>query len=83
MSALLEHHNRAAGELVWHIVMGPREVGGTFADSLILLESVIAGTVVALSKLGSDENVFDLLMERVRVRIAELRLGDIEPEGSA
>lgn len=83
MSALSDLHNRLAGEIVAAIVKPTIEAGGDHAAVLVLLESVIAGTVVVLAKLGGDEVVLDVLVEGVKARIAELRLKDAPPHGSA
>lgn len=81
MSAQTDLHNRLAGQIVASIVKPPLAAGGTETDVLILLESVIVGTVLAIVKLGGDEKVLDVVIERVRERLAEIRLGDIEPRG--
>lgn len=74
-------HNRLAGQIVASIVKPPLEAGGQFTDVLVLLESVIVGVLLMGVKLGGDEIVFDSLMERVKGRLAELRLKDIKTEG--
>lgn len=76
-------HNQAAGEIVKQIVKPTLEAGGEFTDVLVLLESVILGVMCVAVKLGGDEIVLDQVMAGVKQRMAELRLGDIETEGSA
>lgn len=78
-----EIHNRIAGEIVKQIVKPPLEAGGEFTDVLVVLESVILGVMLMGVKLGGDEKVFDVLVERVKGRLAEQRLGGLPPAGSA
>lgn len=78
-----ELHNRLAGQIVASIVKPPLEAGGTSIDVLILFESVAVGVMLALTKLGGDEIVFDTIAERVKERLADLRLRDIATGGSA
>lgn len=76
-------HNRLAGQIVAAIVKPPLEAGGGEADILVLLESVILGVCLTIVKLGGDEIVLDAVMERVKGRLAEQRLGGIDTKGSA
>jgi hypothetical protein len=78
-----EIHNRIAPEIVKSIVRPPLDAGGSMTDLLILLESVILGVVLMGVKLGGDDKVLDLVVERVKERLAEQRLGKIETSGSA
>lgn len=76
-------HKRVAGEVIRLIVTSPIEAGGNFTDVLAILESVIVGVIYAIARLGGDEIVLERVAERVKERLAELRLSDIEPGGSA
>lgn len=76
-------HNRIAPQIVASIVKPPLEAGGEFKDVLIVLESVIVGVMLAGVKLGGDTKVLDLVIERVRERLAKARLAPIEPAGRA
>lgn len=78
-----EIHNRIVGEIVASIVKPPLENGGEYTDVLIVLESVIVGVVLMAVKLGGDQKVLDLVVERVKERLAKQRLGDISTAGSA
>lgn len=78
-----EIDNRIAGEIVKQIVKPPLEAGGEFTDVLVVLESVILGVMLMGVKLGGDEKVLDVLVERVKERLAEQRLGGLPPAGSA
>jgi hypothetical protein len=80
---LTELHNRRAGQIVREIVKPTLDAGGTPASVLVLLESVTAGTIHALTKIGGDEIVLDLFMKQVSERLALLRLGPIGAKGSA
>lgn len=76
-----EIHNRVAGEIVKSIVKPPLDAGGGMTDVLIVLESVILGVMLFAVKLGGDDKVLDFLVERVKRRLAEQRLGGIPPAG--
>jgi hypothetical protein len=78
-----EIHNRLAGEIVRQIVKPPLDAGGEFTDVLILLESVILGVMLIAVKLGGDEIVLDLIVDRVRERLAEQRLAGLDMKGNA
>lgn len=78
-----ELHNVLAGRIVASIVRPVMETGGDYLQVLILLESVIIGVLLAGVKLGGDDAVADAVFARVKERLAELRLGDIKPEGEA
>ena len=83
MNAQHELHNRIAGPIVASIVKPIIESGGECTDILVLLESVIVGVSLAIVKLGGDEIVLDTLFDGVKARLAELRLKNIQPSGSA
>lgn len=80
-------HNATAGPIVAAIVKPTLKAGGGMPEVLVLLESVIAGTLVTICKLGGDEIVLDAVMDEVRDRtremLAQMRLGNVEPGGSA
>lgn len=78
-----ELHNKLAGEIVRSIVKPPLEAGGQFTDVLVLLESVVVGVLLAGVRLGGAEIVADTVFDRVRTRLAELRIGPIPTEGRA
>lgn len=48
ITALREHHNKAAGEIVKAIVAPIVDLGGTEGDALVLLESVVAGVLLTM-----------------------------------
>lgn len=50
-------------------------------DILVLVESCVMGAYLALVKLGGDEKVLDVMMAGIRRRLAERRLGGIQPAG--
>ncbi len=76
-----ELHNKLSGQIVSDIVRPMILEGMTPTEALVLLESVIAGVFLAIVKLGGDEPVGDKLMEGVKLRLAEIRLKNIEPWG--
>lgn len=76
-------HNRIAPEALKAIIRPINEAGGSVEDILVVLESVIVGVVLYGAKVGGDEIVVDTIMEGVKARLAEQRLGPIKPAGSA
>ena len=68
-----ELHNRLAGQIIASIVKPPLEAGGSVTNVLILLESVIVGTVLACTTLGGEEIVLDKVVDRAKVRPAAIR----------
>jgi hypothetical protein len=80
--AATELHNRLANQIVAQIVNEPIAAGGTISDGMILCESVLAGVVLGCFELGSDAKVLDLVVGRVKERLAKARLEDLEPKGN-
>jgi hypothetical protein len=76
-----ELHNKLAGEIVASIVKPVLEGGGSWSDVLIVTESVVVGISLAGVRLGGDEKMLDIMIDRARQRLAEIRLGDIETVG--
>jgi hypothetical protein len=76
-----EIHNQIVGDIVKSIIRPPLDAGGEMTDVFVVLESVILGVILLSVKLGGDELVIDALMERVKARLAEQRLADIQPKG--
>lgn len=87
MNIQADLHNRLVGEIVASIVKPPLEHGGDIKDIMVLLESVVAGVLLAAVKLGGDNIVLDVLIEGVKARATEIlaskRLGSIDPAGRA
>lgn len=87
MTAQSELHNRMVGEIVKSIVIPPLTSGGDFKDVMVVLESVIAGVVLGMFKLGGDNIVLDTVMDQAKARVREImardRLGPLETKGSA
>ena len=78
-----EIHNRDAGAIVRQIVKPTLDAGGSMTQVLVLLESVVTGVLTVAVKLGGDNVVLDTLIEGARARMADIRLTDIPPKGSA
>ncbi len=87
MTAQSELHNRIVGEIVKSIVVPPLTAGGDYKDVMVVLESVIAGVVLGMFKLGGDNIVLDTVMDAAKARVQEImardRLGPLETKGSA
>lgn len=78
-----ELHNRLAPEIVASIVKPVTKSGGTVEEILLVTESVLVGITLYCVRLGGDEKVLDAIVNGARARLAAIRLGSIEPEGSA
>lgn len=83
MSAATDLHNKLAGEIVRAIVKPVVDRGGSTAEIMVLTESVLFGIALICIRLGGDNVVLDVMVENVRRRLAETRLGPIPPAGSA
>jgi hypothetical protein len=79
--AAAELHNRLAKQIVSQIVNEPIAAGGTMSDVMMLCESVLVGVVLGCFQLGSDVKAFDLIVTRVKERLARVRLEDLETKG--
>jgi hypothetical protein len=80
--AATELHNRLANRIVSQIVNEPIAAGGTVSDVMMLCESVLVGVVLGCFQLGNDVKAFDLIVTRVKERLAKVRLEDLEAKGS-
>ena len=80
--AATELHNLLAKQIISEIVNEPIAVGGTMSDVMMLCESVLVGVVIGCFQLGSDAKAFDLIVTRVKERLAKIRLEDIDTNGS-
>ena len=60
----------------------PIAAGGTMSDMMMLCESVFVGVVLGCFQLGSDVKVLDLIVGRVKERLARIRLEDIDAKGN-
>lgn len=74
-------HNKLAGQIAAEIIRPVITSGGDVADVMVLAESVMIGVALACIKLGGDEKVLDVMFERAKNRLAEIRLTDIETVG--
>lgn len=74
----VDAHNEAVQRLVKEMwVAANREPEAL----MVLCESLLVGVCMFTIKLGGDEAVLEVMMERARERLAELRLADLETEG--
>lgn len=67
-------HNLVAPEIVKQIIKAPVETGGTPAECMVILESVIVGVLLVVAKPGDDAAILDTMIEGAKRRIAEIRL---------
>jgi hypothetical protein len=79
--AATELHNRLANRIVSKIVNEPIAAGGTMSDVMALCESVLVGVVLRCFHLGNDAKAFDLIVTRVKERLAKIRLEGLETKG--
>ena len=80
--AATQLHNRLAKQIASQIVNEPIAAGETPSDVMMLCESVLVGVIFGCFQLGSDAKAFDLIVTRVKERLAKIRLEDLEPKGS-
>jgi hypothetical protein len=52
------------------------------SDVMMLCESVLVGVLLECFKLGDDVKMLDLIVGRVKERLAKARLEDLETKGS-
>lgn len=79
--AATELHNRLAKEIIAKIAKEPIAAGGTISDALFLCESVLVGVLIEFSRLGNDTQLLDLIVTRVKDRLADVRLTNVTPRG--
>jgi hypothetical protein len=80
--AAAERHNRLAKQIVSEIVYALICDGGSMSDVMMLCESVLVGVLLECFKLGDDVKMLDLIVGRVKERLAKARLEDLETKGS-
>jgi hypothetical protein len=78
-----ELHNRIAGEIVRLIVKPTFDAGGGPADVMELCESVLVGVALACIRLGGDNTVLDVMFDRAKGRLAEIRLAELPVAGES
>ena len=78
-----ELHNRLAKQIVSLIADEPIKAGGTISDVMALLESVLVDVVLGCFAPGSDVKALDLVVGRVKERLAQVRLNQLETKGSS
>ena len=81
--AATELHNRLAKQIVSLIVNEPIKAGGTISDVMTLLESVLVDVTLGCFEPGSDIKALDLVVGRVKERLAQVRLEKLETKGSS
>jgi hypothetical protein len=69
-------------QIVDQIVKEPIAAGGTMSDVMMLCESVLVGVVLGCLPLGHDVKVLDLIVGRVKERLARVRLEDLDAKGN-
>jgi hypothetical protein len=70
---IAEMHNKIAGEIVASIVKPMVDIGGNGSDILLLLESVIVGTLLMTTKPEADGKILSLVLKRAELRVTETR----------
>lgn len=82
IEAATELHNRLIEKIVRTMVEEPIAAGGTMSDIMMLCESVLVGVMVQCFQLGSDVKMLDVIVGRVKERLAKVRLEGIETKGT-
>ena len=80
--ALTDLHNRLAHKIVAEIVEEPIAAGGTMSDVMMLCESVLVGVVLGCFRLGNDVKALDIIVGRVKERLAKIRLEGLDTRGT-
>jgi hypothetical protein len=81
--AATELHNRVARQVVAQIINETKAAGGSYSDLLVICESVLVGVIVECFRLGHDSKVIDLVFAAAKARLARVRLGDLQAEGTS
>lgn len=81
-AAATELHNRLTEKVLRAIVEEPLAAGGSMSDIMMLCESVLVGVMIECFQLGSDVKMLDVIVGRVKERLAKVRLEGIETRGS-
>ena len=68
-----EVHNQLAGPIITAIITPVVKAGGNYQDVIVLLETIIAGTILFISKPGGEGIIWDALHEGVGERLVDLR----------
>jgi hypothetical protein len=71
---ILEAHNKMVGPLVTALIQPIVDLGGQPNDVMMLLESVIVGTLGAMTRPDGDEKVVAMLGQRVLMRLKQARI---------
>lgn len=78
-----EARNDLAREIMASIVRPTIEADAPMEEIMLLLEDVVAGVLLLTVKPEGDNSVLDILIDRVRERLASFRLAVMEAEGEA
>ena len=73
-------HNAAVYPILREIL---RRVGPEPRELLVVAESVVVGLFLLIVKLGGDEPVLEVFAAGVAARLAQMRLGAVDPKGQA
>ena len=77
-------HGRLAPRIVRTIIKQPLQHGGDRVDSLVLLETVIVGLIYAFTdNFDRQDLLAESIHEGVKARLADIRLKEVEPAGTA
>jgi hypothetical protein len=76
-------HNAQVKKAYDLIVSNTLRAGGDARDVLVITESLLLGVIMTSVKLGGDLKILDTMVEGVKKRLAEKRLGDLQPAGKA
>lgn len=75
-----ERHNAAVKPVLREIT---RRIGPDPKALLVFAATLVTGIFMVIVRLGGDEPVLEVFMEDVKDRLANARLGSLEPKGEA
>lgn len=73
-----EVHNQLAGPIITAIITPVVKAGGNYEDVIVLLETIIAGTILFISKPDGEGIIWDAIHEGVMTRMEDLKATLIE-----
>jgi len=79
--AAVERHNQLAREIITQITGQRTGFGSSPADVLMLCESILVGVTLECFQAGTDVQVLEILLARVKERLAGVRLKNMEVQG--
>lgn len=83
MSKISETHDELVNAVVPAILSGPIEAGGSVADVMTVLASVVVAVVSVCANDDRTDDAYRIFLEEVERRLREQRLRVMDVKGSA